>query len=607
MTSPTPPTQLPVLPNGIGRIALSFSGGGFRAAAFTLGCTTYLNKIIYDNAPLLHKVRFISSASGGSITNLTLSAMLREGHDFKTIYRHLLERLNGTDLMDKVFEVLNDQRAWKDRPGKSRNLINAFAMVYDDWFFNHAAFETLSRPVPDGQFVIEEVCINTTEFTNGLNFRWGNGTGLVGNKYISFRDGLTGAAKIKLGDILATSSCFPAGFEPIMFPADFANQDVSANMLRSGIIQRNNFTEAEVTTFNDQNDINFGFMDGGIDDNQGIYAFLLADQRKGAQYDFYFTCDVTSNYVNDPFTYPEPVKGKAFDRTGNDFLRGLLNKIGWYFGITAIVLLLSIVAAVKCFWTPVALPIAGVAFAAICLPLIAACILKSWIKKLLTILFPSPGGSGTWGIIFNKYKSKLWKLRLSQILTMLMARATSVLLLADTIYLKRIRQLSYNYLYAVKANDVYKKDIAANNAIVPPGIINTGKLWEDHIAQTTVYKLATKNDGLLQAELQAGCLDKIPLSGSDNRSVYKVLYPISPALRAHADIATAMDTTLWFDANQQKNESLKSLIITGQATMCFNLLRIAYRFGNTDPSWLAFRAGLIADWEQFRNKPDWLY
>ena len=49
------------LPNGLENIALSFSGGGFRAAAFTLGCVSYLNDVPYKAQPLLHKVRFISS------------------------------------------------------------------------------------------------------------------------------------------------------------------------------------------------------------------------------------------------------------------------------------------------------------------------------------------------------------------------------------------------------------------------------------------------------------------------------------------------------------------------------------------------------------------
>ena len=56
-------------------IALSFSGGGFRATAFCLGILSYLNyRLITNdkgNQETLHsRVQFISSASGGSFANL---------------------------------------------------------------------------------------------------------------------------------------------------------------------------------------------------------------------------------------------------------------------------------------------------------------------------------------------------------------------------------------------------------------------------------------------------------------------------------------------------------------------------------------------------------
>lgn len=60
------------------------------------------------------------------------------------------------------------------------------------------------------------------------------------------------AKNIKLSEILAVSSCFPGGFEPVVFPDDFDfynNKDCEdfCNGCKS-----------------------FGLMDGGIVDNQGI-------------------------------------------------------------------------------------------------------------------------------------------------------------------------------------------------------------------------------------------------------------------------------------------------------------------------------------------------
>src|SRR5882762_2566504 len=99
------PSPLPSLPNGLQNIALSFSGGGYRAAAFTLGCVAYLNRQSYGTDSLLTKVKFISSASGGSITNLVLCSMLREGATFEEIYKHLAEQLKGCTLVDEVFKI----------------------------------------------------------------------------------------------------------------------------------------------------------------------------------------------------------------------------------------------------------------------------------------------------------------------------------------------------------------------------------------------------------------------------------------------------------------------------------------------------------------------
>lgn len=606
MTDQTLPVSTPpVLNDGMTSIALSFSGGGFRAACFTLGCTDYLNEVIYEGEPLLKKVTFISSASGGSITNLVLSSMLRQGFDFKAIHNHLVKQLSGTVLMDAVFKVLNNTDAWVKRPEKSRNLINAFAMVYDQLLFNEAAFEVLSQPAGPDQMVIKETCVNTTEFTNGLNFRWDNGTGMVGNKYLSFSDGLAGAAKVRLGDILASSSCFPGGFEPIMFPVDFANPEAPADILRQGIRQLNNFTSVQTDFLNQHKDVNFGFMDGGIDDNQGIYAFMLADGRQDKPFDLYFPCDVSSNYLNDPFTYPKPVTGADYDRTGTDFIKDLASKIRWYFIICLVLLAAGTAGAITDFRRSVSLALTGGALVGLLLPLLSALLLKKWLKNLLSTLFPSAGDSGSWGKIFDKYKAELLKLSLGQMLTMLLARATSVLLLADTVYLKRIRQLSYNNLYASKNSSLYKQLITTNNAQTPPCIIDTTS-WNGHTAQTTVYKLAAKNDAQLRSDLKGDGLDKIPVSDSDPRTVFEILYPIPAILQAHADTATNMDTTLWFDEDQQKNGSLESLLITGQATMCFNLIRTAYRFGNTEKSWIDLRETLILHWEKFKNTPDWL-
>lgn len=45
-------------------IALAFSGGGFRAACFSLGTLSYLDHLRYKDKPVLEDVKYISSTSG---------------------------------------------------------------------------------------------------------------------------------------------------------------------------------------------------------------------------------------------------------------------------------------------------------------------------------------------------------------------------------------------------------------------------------------------------------------------------------------------------------------------------------------------------------------
>jgi predicted acylesterase/phospholipase RssA len=606
---------LPLLPNGIEKIALSFSGGGFRAASFTLGCSAYLHNLNYLNGRMLDKVAFISSASGGSITAIALCSMLRQGYTFEQIYQHLITQMKGCDLMDEVFKVLNNEQQWLARPDKSRNLINAFAIVYDRDLFKGATFSSLNqKPVKDGP-VISEICVNTTEFDNGMNFRFGTG-GLTGNKYLHFKadaPSLQAVDKIKLGDILACSSCFPAGFEPVMYPRDFSYQEKNVSLskkeLNAAIFESDHYNGKETVASVQNQEIVFGFMDGGVDDNQGIYGFLKADDRTNGNYDLYFTCDVSSNYLHSPFQYPSAPQLPMFKQTGPQVLSRIKSGVTWYFIITVILLLASVGMLFYPTLKVAGLVLAGAACMSVILPLVAGKLLFSSVKNIVNSLFP-PSTAGqpenSWMIIFNRYKDQLLKLPLNQLIPMLFARASSVLLLASTVYLKKIRRISYDYLFSEKANDVYGNLIKENNQQQSANIIDPGKLWKDHIGVTAVYLLATKNDFMLQQIINNTSLQGQVISKSDSRALTEVLYPVSPALRTVADLAASMDTTLWFDPNQVKSHSLENLLATGQASLCFNMIIMAYQFSNDDKEWTLLKENLIGDWERFNKEPLWL-
>jgi len=606
MTSPSPS-----LPNGLQNIALSFSGGGYRAATFTLGCVSFLNRTLYEGKPLLHKVRFISSASGGTITNLVLCSMLREGATFEAIYKHLVEQMTGCRLVDEVFAILNDEAAWASRPDKTRNFINAFSMIYDRDLFKGKTFDIMWQNPGEGLFVIEETCTNTTEFNNGLNFRFGT-RGDMGNDFLHFNTGgLAAARKIKLADILACSSCFTAGFEPVMYPRDFTwkgeQQSLTKEELSRAMFVDDVYTDSKV----DAKDgvLKIGFMDGGIDDNQGIYAFTLADNRKkGYEYDLYMPCDVSSNYLKNPFRYPEIKEVPGLRLSVNDWL-GRIKKIRNRY-ILGIVLLL-IVSVALFFLSPAAgWLLLGIFLAAVALPLGVYLFLKKKVKAIQQQLFPPSTGDqepGMYELVFKKHVGAFLKMPVRDLLSLLAARGKSVVLLATTVFLKKIRRSSYSELFKEKSIDALREVVGEHNKAPQAVKIETGRLWNDHIAMTAVYQLSAKNAPRLEKDLQKEPWDdKTETFPGSGQLLDDLLIP-SQALRDVVDIATEMDTTLWFDASQTSKRSLESLVAAGQATICFNLLRVSYRFGNDDNDWMDLRKKLVEDWQRFKEDPYWLY
>jgi NTE family protein len=114
------------MPVGENVLALSFSGGGMRAAAFSLGALQGLDELRVDhNKSLLDDLRFISSVSGGSITaayyglhgkdglqTMREKALLKDGE-----MRMRFSLLNPVNLARLLAGGLNDRKqlqAWLD-------------------------------------------------------------------------------------------------------------------------------------------------------------------------------------------------------------------------------------------------------------------------------------------------------------------------------------------------------------------------------------------------------------------------------------------------------------------------------------------------------------
>lgn len=249
-------------------IALSLSGGGYRAAGFHLGALDLL-----DALGLLERVSMLSTVSGGTIAGVCYAAHAARRDDYSRFY----ERLYGTLLRVNVIKGALDGLGAKGEGRLSPSLIRAAAKVYADELFGDATFESLSGADAGGP---GELVFNATEFRRGLAFRFTKSRSekaLVGNRYFPV-DGRV-AAQIRLSDIVAASSCFPGVFEPIRFPDDFRWADGLERvreMLGEPYTQDGDAGE-------ESRHVCVPLMDGGIYDNQGLESITLAGDRAGAE------------------------------------------------------------------------------------------------------------------------------------------------------------------------------------------------------------------------------------------------------------------------------------------------------------------------------------
>jgi predicted acylesterase/phospholipase RssA len=506
------------------KIALSCSGGGYRAASFHLGAMSYLNHLIFKNKPLLENVKLISTVSGGTITGVVYALKKQQGWSFEQIYHFLLSQLRTLDLVKLGIEKLNPNGKWNNKY-KRKNLINAFAELYDEAFTEEATFAVFDNMTSH----LEAVVFNSTEFNNGINFRFRNkGTGFFGNYMIRIPDAI--ASEVKLSDAIASSSCFTGGFEPMIWPQDFVhnNADVLLNFSQS----------AEP----------IGVMDGGIYDNQGIESILNYKKNRNEPYfDLVIISDVASPYM-DPFV---PFADQA--KTGfrnltlskvKDKAIGINKKID--IGLLMVIVLLLLAPIVTGYAnTFITGLFIGIAFSAL-LIFIAKTLLLTKIKKFSTQGLLSLRKKLPPFYIEKLSNLKIEELSVRRMEPLILDRLNSLLTLVGDVFLKAIRRLNYYKLYD---NEQYRYRRITN-------LIK--ELTEIDFNERRERKIINKgNDGSLQ--------QKSIVHGDYSEVIGK---PIKELVEK----ASSFGTTLWFTEDEQLDKMLEKLIAAGQVTICYNML-----------------------------------
>lgn len=235
----------------IGPIALSLSGGGFRAAGFHLGVLTALQRV-----GLITQVRVLSTASGGSLVGARWLLGLARDEPFEQTHYELSRYLLEAQPLRQAV-----RRAAKER----LTLTQGFAEVLEDSLFDDSRFSSATlREILESRIFIEEGSFNATVGSTGQPFRFTFSRGSsarIGNQARHLPRKV--AQHLRMSDIVATSAAFPGAFEPMVMPNDFTFPD--ADLAQQA---EESFTGGRQ-----------GLVDGGVYDNQGISAMLLAAKR----------------------------------------------------------------------------------------------------------------------------------------------------------------------------------------------------------------------------------------------------------------------------------------------------------------------------------------
>jgi predicted acylesterase/phospholipase RssA len=525
-------SSIPVQP--FGKIALSCSGGGYRAASFHLGSMSYLNHVVYDSLPLLERVKVLSTVSGGSITGMIYALKKQEGASFDEFYNFLLDKLNTVDLLKNGIDKLNPTETWP-HPYKNKNLINVFADQYDREFTNGALMSVFSSMHSH----LEAVVFNCTEFENGVNFRFRNpGSKQSGNFYNRIPS--SQLKEVKLSDVMAASSCFPGGFEPMRWPNDFAHDD--APQLSA---------QLEEDFLNGIKPL--GVMDGGIYDNQGIDSIL---RYKEGQDPPYFDLIIISDVASPDMTPYVPFQEKPKTGLRELTLKELKKRIKVIDGLVDVFLcgvLLSGFLAPLFFgtgdsWiTGACFTVAG--FASVIL--IGKALLFKWLHHSVFGLLLKIRNVIPAFFLKRLANFNIEELSLHRIEPLLFDRFNSLLTLLSSVFLKVVRRLNYNRLYE---NEDYK--FRRFSSLIKC-------LTRNNLAEDVQQVSSAPGASILRAS-----------AARKAQSFFKGIYQsdIGPEIQSVVEEAAAFGTTLWFTEQAKMDEILKKLVATGQITMCYNLI-----------------------------------
>lgn len=269
MHSALPAASAPFIPDsgddGSTVIALAFSGGGTRAAAFSYGVLTALDDLVVDELPyrrsMVDNIRMISGTSGGSVLAAYFGLKGRDDYrDFDTrfLYRNA-EKSMHTNPLSPVTLARAISGGANDR--------SSFAHWLDKNLFDNATFKGFRNANTP------QVWINASDIFNHSPFLF---------TYDTFAALCSDLDAVSISDAVAASAAAPVIFTPIVLEArrnrcDYQQPAWLTRALKkeSGSIRLESYAHA-LQSYHQREDINYvKLLDGGLTDNLGITGFAL--------------------------------------------------------------------------------------------------------------------------------------------------------------------------------------------------------------------------------------------------------------------------------------------------------------------------------------------
>ncbi len=523
---------------------MALSGGGYRAAMFHLGTLSYLHHLKLDNGDtFLDSINTISTISGGTITGLWYMLQYANANVNKSSFSELYDKLCNNDVVTPALRNM--------LLTNSRSLIKEMIESYDRVFFENARFDTIQNIIDSGH--IHHFSANGTDFSSGYAFRFQasrkivnidtrHSRGVIGNK--EHRVPWPIAGKIKLSEILAVSSCFPGGFEPLYFPVDFEFM-----------------TDESVQSYTKTLTTEIPLMDGGIVDNQGIEPILLANTQM--QYDDERTNGDKNFPCHDLIIVSDVSRPKIKSMKNGKIVVDGGFSLHKFDCITTLIAILSIIGTLFAYYYSCDKTLGFL----LCIAFIALFI------RIVSFAFKKLSMKYLKRVPVKIDVDIVWTYPIANIISLLLNREKSLVHLLKVIFMKPIRQMRYKALYE-------------------------DERWKNRRITNAIYEL-TADYGSWKSKLDKGKIPDWLAPSEEMQKISKLATDMGTTLWFTADDKLNKVPEALFACGQY-NICMNLLEYIDKLKKDMTNTTEAHKYI------MQFEDKLMEDWRKFKNNPKWM-